>query len=135
MLCRISMNSAGEQQPLPKSISLHQFLDANGRRSPNVVVSCFSDWLTPVVHEDCAIGSDGRSQETSPSVESNDVSPAQNGVMVKMRQKKTGRRWTEIDCCLCEIEAFYENAKIIIMIMIIMLNVVAVDVVSDQLVV
>ncbi|KRY00982.1 Cyclin-dependent kinase 16, partial [Trichinella pseudospiralis] len=50
-----------------------------------------------VVHEDCAIGSDGRSQETSPSVESNDVSPAQNGVMVKMRQKKTGRRWTERD--------------------------------------
>ncbi|KRZ78216.1 Cyclin-dependent kinase 16, partial [Trichinella papuae] len=89
--------NSGEQQRFPKSISLHQFLDANGRRSPNVVVSCFNDWLTPVVHEDCAIGSDGRSQETSPSVESNDVSPAQNGVMVKMRQKKTGRRWTERD--------------------------------------
>ncbi|KRY00987.1 Cyclin-dependent kinase 16 [Trichinella pseudospiralis] len=116
MLCRTAMNSAGEQQRFPKSISLHQFLDANGRRSPNVVVSCFNDWLTrfsrrhgpgiskmttsislSVVHEDCAIGSDGRSQETSPSVESNDVSPAQNGVMVKMRQKKTGRRWTERD--------------------------------------
>ncbi|KRY22561.1 hypothetical protein T12_10594, partial [Trichinella patagoniensis] len=120
MLCRISMNSAGEQQPLPKSISLHQFLDANGRRSPNVMVSCFSDWLTrfsrrhgpgiskmttsislSVVHEDCTIGSDGRSQETSPSVESNDVSPAQNGVMVKMRQKKTGRRWTEVSFLCC----------------------------------